>query len=223
MLIVALKLNKIMKNLFKTIALALVLLTSTSAFAQREGMNEAGVNFGYQAGSNGMSNVGIGIKYGIMPSNNLRFELGGMYYFKGGKFSDKITGSNAIFTSKSTDWFDLNLNAHYLFDLNSRFSLYPIFGFTGMFGKTSFNTIKDLGLTQEEWDKLYQELQKEGYDKNFKKDGGYSDHHTRFGVNLGFGCQYAITDDFAITLEAKYKLIKDFGNFNLMLGCAVLF
>ena len=213
-----------MKNLFKTIALALVLMTSTSAFAQRSGLNEVGVNFGYMAGAKGMSNVGIGIKYGHMFSDNLRLELGGMYYFKGSKYSlqDLIAGKyiksdGSLLTGKSTDWFDIDLNGHYLFEVGNNFCIYPIFGFTGMFGHTSIDAVSDWGWSSADVKEYI------AGDTDMDDKGKFSDHHFRFGVNIGFGGQYEITEDFAVTLEAKYKLIKDFGDFNLMLGCAVLF
>lgn len=205
-----------MKNFVKSIVLALVLMCSTSAMAQREGLSEAGVNFGYMTGANGVSNFGIGIKYGYMASDNLRFEASGMYYFKNGAESvDYFKGYSKqdmedYISGKSTDWFDINLNAHYLFNVADQVSIYPIFGFAFMKGKTSFD-----------WK---EQASQEAYvpeGQNYKT--GYSDNHFRFGVNLGFGGQYEITEDFAVTLEAKYKLIKDFGNFNIALGCVVLF
>jgi len=205
-----------MKNFVKSIVLALVLMCSTSAMAQREGLSEAGVNFGYMTGANGVSNFGIGIKYGYMASDNLRFEASGMYYFGNAKeATDYFKGYTkqdfeGYMSGKSTSWYDVNLNAHYLFNVAEQVSIYPIFGFTTMFGKTAFDW-KDVASSEA--------CIPEGQ----KYNGNYSDRHFRFGVNLGFGGQYEITEDFAVTLEAKYKLIKDFGNFNIALGCVVLF
>ena len=34
---------------------------------------------------------------------------------------------------------------------------------------------------------------------------------TRFTINLGAGFQYDVAEDFAINLEAKYQIIKDYG------------
>lgn len=205
-----------MKNFIKSIVLALVLMCSTSAMAQREGLSEAGVNFGLMTGIKGGTNFGIGVKYGYMASDNLRFEANGMYYFKSG--AEKVDHFHGwskddmedYMSGKSTDWFDINLNGHYLFNVADQVSIYPIFGFTAMIGKTQFDW-KDAA-SQESF-----------VPEGQKYRGDYSDRHFRFGVNLGFGGQYEITEDFAITLEAKYKLIKDFGNFNVALGCVVLF
>lgn len=222
-----------MKNFFKSVAVALAMICSTSAFAQVQGQSEVGVNFGYQVGGKGMSNAGIGVKYGYMFTDALRFELGGMYYFKGKKaeksdfFNKNYYDSNGHYRSaKDTDWFDINLNAHYLFNLGEKFNIYPIFGFTTMFGHTSFKTA-DKGFVSSDVASFISnggtKFATDIADEDLQFKNSYSDHHFRFGVNIGMGGQYNITDDFAISLEAKYKLIKDFGNFNLMLGCVVLF
>lgn len=205
-----------MKKFIKSVVLALVLMCSTNAMAQQEGLSEAGVNFGLMPGIKGSTNVGIGIKYGYMASDNLRFEASGMYYFKskGERIDHFHAWSKAdledYISGKSTYWFDLNINAHYLFNVADKVSIYPIFGFTTLFGKTSFKW-KDV-VSQEAF-----------LPEGQKYTGSYSDKHFRFGVNLGFGAQYEITEDFAITLEAKYKLVKDFADFNAALGCVVLF
>lgn len=214
-----------MKNLFKTIAMALVLMCSTSAMAQEQGQHAAGVNFGFMSGTNGMANFGIGIKYGYMVSDNLRFEANGMYYFPsaGASLQDiknaiPTGGSMAAdyASNKDTNWFDVNINAHYLFHASDNVSIYPIFGFAFMKGHTSFkwsDKTDDVAAVNALLGKNYSDLGKVSY----------SDHHFRFGCNLGVGAQYNITDDFGITLEAKYKLMKTFGNFNAALGCVVLF
>lgn len=215
-----------MKNFFRTVVCALVLLCSTTnAMAQREGLSEVGVNFGYAAGAKGVSNFGIGIKYGYMLSDALRLEASGMYYFRSSgaelkDMADYLNKKGEYTSAKDCDWFDVNLNAHYLFNVADQFCIYPIFGFSTMFGNTKFN-----------WEDKGTELELVSYAAKFAgtdladcaTDTKFSDKHFRFGVNLGFGAQYEITEDFAVTLEAKYKLIKTFGHFNVALGCVVLF
>ena len=215
-----------MKNFFITVVCTLVLLCSTTnVMAQREGLSEVGINFGYAAGAKGVNNLGIGIKYGYMLSDALRIEASGMYYFKspGVELKDMagyLNKKGEYTSAKDCDWFDINLNAHYLFNVADQFSIYPIFGFSTMFGKTKFDW-GDKG-TQEAlayYAQYFDNTDLAGY----AKDTNFSDKHFRFGVNLGFGAQYEITEDFAVTLEAKYKLIKTFGHFNIALGCVVLF
>lgn len=165
-----------MKNFVKTLALALIMMCSfTAVQAQEKGQSVAGVNFGWGVGGHDFNHVGLGMKYAYGLTDNLRLELGGMYYFE----------------HKTYDFFDLNLNAHYLFNVAEKTYVYPIFGFSGLFG------------TEHKVDD--------------------NDTFARFGVNLGAGGQYNITDDFGVTLEAKYKIAKDFGHFGLALGCVVLF
>lgn len=218
---VTFKLEKIMKNLVKTIVLALVLMCgATSANAQlSEGENAIGVNFGYGVGSNDFGNLGLGIRYNRHLSDALRLDLNGMYYFKSGlpgmdSFAGYSKGDLEEYTSgKSTSWFDVNLNAHYLFSVADNIYVYPIFGFTTMFGKTDFK-----------WNEVA--TKDANVPAGQKMGGSYSDNHFRFGVNLGFGGQYNITDDFGLTLEAKYKLVSShnkFGHFNVALGCVVMF
>lgn len=230
-----------MKNFVKSILCAVALLCCTTASAQMaEGDNGVGVNFSCQAGNLNMSNFGIGIKYNHMFTDALRFELSGAYYFKGAKadvpyIQEKVAAdkNKGYRSNKDTDWFDINLNAHYLFNVADRTNIYPIFGFSTMFGMTKFN-IADKGLKVDTFNegKFFAEITDS---KKVKDEEGneivnsvlkenYTDHHFSFGVNLGFGAQYDITDDFALTLEAKYKLATNkCSNFNIGIGCVVLF
>ncbi len=188
-----------MKNFMKSMVCALVMMCACVSAQAQDQQNAIGVNFGYMVGSNDVSNFGIGIKYDRFLSEALRAELNGMYYFKSSK--------------NQTNWYDINANFHYLFNVAEKLNVYPIFGFTTMFGATKFNPAKD---------KIPAFISKINDDP--KIDGSnYSDHYFRFGCNMGFGGQYNITEDFGLTLEAKYKLVKDFGNFNVALGCVVLF
>lgn len=222
-----------MKNFVKSIMCAVAFLCCTAASAQlTEGDNGVGVNFGYQAGNLNMSNFGIGLKYNHMFTDALRFELSGAYYFKGATadlpyIAEKVATNknNGYRSNKDTDWFDINLNAHYLFNVAEKTYIYPIFGFSTMFGKTKFN-IADKGLSLEKagtTGKFFEDITEEKNNTRVLKEN-FTDHHFSFGVNLGFGGQYDITDDFALTLEAKYKLATNkCSNFNIALGCVVLF
>lgn len=215
-----------MKNLVKSMLFALSMLCSTMAFAQ-QGSSGVGVNFGYQVGGRGVSNVGLGIKYNYMITDHLRAEVNGMYYFKGPKASlqdlvDKkyyktIDNKPEYISGKDTEWFDVNINAHYLFDLSDKCHLYPVFGFAAMFGRTHFDYAEKVGLNTNNLPDFLKPSDET------KEKTSYSDAHFRPGANLGAGFQYDVTEDFAITFEAKYKLIKHFGNFNMALGCVVLF
>ena len=162
-----------MKKIF-TLAFAMIMSVCMTAQAQ-EKENAIGFNYAYMTGSNGISNFGIGIKYDRFLSEALRVEGSGTYYFK----------------HNDTNWYDLNANFHYLFNVAENTNVFPIFGFTTMFGHTNV--------------------------------AGATSNCARFGCNTGMGAQYNITDDFGVTFEAKYKILKDYGNFNIALGCVVLF
>lgn len=189
----------IMKNFFRSIVCAIALVCfASSAHAQLgDTQNAIGVNFGYGVGNYDFNNFGLGIRYNRNLSEALRLDINGMYYFKSG-YPSNFNTKDVETTGKGTDWFDVNLNAHYLFGLSEKVYLYPIFGLTTMFGYTNIKT----------------------------DDDKFTDKHFRFGANLGMGGQYNITDDFGVTLEAKYKLVSSsnkFGHFNVALGCVVLF
>ena len=169
-----------MKKIMTLIAIMMMCISMTAQAQEKE--NAIGFNYAYMTGSNNVSNFGIGVKYDRFLSEALRIEGRGTYFFKQEK--------------NHTNWFDLSANFHYLFNVAEKTNVYPIFGFSTMFGHTGFEV--------------------PGGEK-------VSDSHARFGCNSGVGAQYNITDDFGVTFEAKYKIMKDFGNFNLAIGCVVLF
>lgn len=154
-------------------AIAMMCVTMTAQAQEKE--NAIGFNYAYMTGSNGISHFGIGVKYDHFLTEALRVEGSGTYYFK----------------HKETTWYDLNANFHYLFEVGEKMNVFPVFGFTTLFGHA--------------------------------KIAGDSHNEVRFGCNTGMGAQYNITQDFGVTLEAKYRIVKDFGDFNLSLGCVVLF
>jgi len=210
-----------MKNFVKTIVLALAMLcTATTASAQLEGSENAiGFNLGYGLGNHEFSNFGIGVRYCRHLSDALRIDLNGMYYFKNGLPGSSVYSGltkaqlDDVCNGKATDWFDVNINGHYLFEVAEKMYVYPVFGFSTMFGKTNFK-----------WNEVV--ANEQAVPEGQKYNDSYSNRHFRFGVNLGFGGQYNITDDFGLTLEAKYKLVNSgnkFGHLSIALGCAVLF
>ncbi len=107
-------------KIFKTLALALALVAGINTASADEGTHGIGVTFGYGVGSHDMNNLGLGIRYNYMLSDNLRIEPSFMYYFDTDDFREK----------------DLSLNLHYLFNMSDdKLHFYPIFGVTSIFGK----------------------------------------------------------------------------------------
>ena len=82
---------------------------------------------------------------------------------------------------------DLNLNVHYLFDVADNLQLYPLAGVTLLLWKVEFD---DYNFQTDTW---------------FKNS--FSD--SKFGVNLGGGAQYALTDQLLLNGELKFQIISD--------------
>lgn len=203
-----------------TVAVLALLCGFAVANAQVKGKNGAGVNFVYGVGGHSFNNVGLGLKYNYCLTDNFRLEASGTYYFKSGKadidhIQSHTNKKGEYLSGRDTNWGEVNINAHYVFELSEKFGMFPVFGFTTLIGKTKIDTLERFG-------DLVSGIQgTNGFGDNGKSS--YKDNHFRFGCNIGVGAQYNCTDDFAVTLEAKYKLLKDFGQFNLALGCIVMF
>ena len=91
---------------------------------------------------------------------------------------------------------DLNLNVHYLFDVADNLQLYPLAGVTLLLWKVEFD---DYNFQTDTW---------------FKNS--FSD--SKFGVNLGGGVQYALTDQLMLNGEVKFQLISDTNQLVLSAG-----
>ena len=91
---------------------------------------------------------------------------------------------------------DLNLNVHYLFDVADNLQLYPLAGVTLLLWKVEFD---DYNFQTDTW---------------FKNS--FSD--SKFGVNLGGGAQYALTDQLMLNSEVKFQLISDTNQLVLSAG-----
>lgn len=151
--------------------------------------------------------VGVNLGYGTEISN-----LG-----IGAKFQYGIT--DAIRAEASFDYFlkkdflsmwDINLNAHYLFPVADKFKVYPLVGLTYTNWKLDGFDIS-YGFDDEELD---------GYGDEVSTD---SSNTGKFGVNLGAGAEYAITDRLNINFEVKYQLISDFNQAVFGVGVAYKF
>ena len=91
---------------------------------------------------------------------------------------------------------DASLNVHYLFPIADKVIIYPLVG-AGMLG-TSVSV--DLG----EW-------------------GDVSGSTTDFGINLGGGIDFKLTDKLILNAEAKYKIVKDWNRIVISAGVAYKF
>lgn len=172
----------------------LALMCGIGTLHAQEHKNAVGFNLAYAKGGKGISNFGIGVKYDYSLSEALRVEPSFIFYFDNDKISQK----------------DASINFHYLFNLDAeeKFHLYPIFGFSTLFGHE-----RNVAKIDKQGNPVYKDgvLQTE------------NDSFFRFGCNLGVGVQYDITDDFGLVGECRYKIAKDFGQTAIAVGCVVTF
>jgi outer membrane protein X len=94
---------------------------------------------------------------------------------------------------------------HYLFNIDSKFSVYPLVGltFTGWKWKDDYS---DYGYLGDFGDILAGLAGNEDY-------GGSSSTDTRFGANIGGGISYKLTEQLSIGLEAKYSIVSPYDQF----------
>jgi len=138
----------------KILAIAIVAMMGVATASAQKGEMAVGGNLLYGTEIN---SVGLGAKfqYGIL--DNLRAEASFNYYFQ----------------NKGYWMWDLNANAHYLFDIAPKFRAYPLAGLTVV-------------------NKSYSDI---------------DDSVTRFGLNLGGGCEYDVTSNVAVNAEFKYSIV----------------
>lgn len=110
---------------------------------------------------------------------------------------------------------EINANAHYLFNIGDKFKVYPLVGLTYVHGHFSGFDFDfgdgDLGYGAP--------MRKANGEIN--ADGSYDTG--KFGVNLGGGAQYDLTDNFMLNFEVKYSLVSDLDQCVISLGAAYKF
>ena len=52
---------------------------------------------------------------------------------------------------------------------------------------------------------------------------GFSASTTNFGINLGGGVEYKLTESIALGAEIKYQIVSDYGHLGLQIGATYLF
>ena len=125
-----------------------------------------------------IKNVGIGVKYQLYIVKGLRAEAGFNYFFK----------------RKDVREWELNLNAHYVFNVSERFNLYPIAGLT--YVSPTYSSGKSIFEN--------------------KSNG-------RFGLNVGVGAEFAINSHFSLAAEIKYSLVSKYDQAVFGLGALYKF
>ncbi|MDR1180823.1 MAG: porin family protein [Bacteroidales bacterium] len=162
-------LTKSRKNFLLYCVLAIAGLTvSLTASAQEQGDIAAGANVVLGAGQE-FTNFGLGAKLQYSITRPIRIEAAFNYFFE----------------KDMTSMWDAGLNAHYLFFVSDKFTVYPLVG-AGFLG------------SKFKWDAgEYGELL-DAEDE--------SDSYNEFGVKLGGGIDFKLTEKLFLNFEAKYRI-----------------
>jgi outer membrane protein X len=177
-----------MKRVFfrKAAIVAIAVLTmSVAAQAQEKGDMAAGANLVLGSGDS-FTNMGIGAKFQYNVLDPLRLEGAFTYFFE----KDLVS------------MWDLSVNAHWLFPVADKITVYPLAGL-GILG-TSVNVPSfDLG----EWGSY----------------GGGSASDSEFGFNLGGGIDLKLTEKLILNAELKYKIGSTWDRLLVSAGAAYRF
>lgn len=178
------------------VLMSFIALAMGTAFAQK-GDKAVGVNLGY---GTEISNLGIGAKFQYGITDAIRAEASFDYFLK----------------KDGLKMWDVNINAHYLFPIVDKFKVYPLIGLTysnwNIGSMDIYAWSDDNG--NEEWDEG-----EERYDGEYEGSSSTG----KFGVNLGAGIEYSITNRLNVNFEVKYQLISDFNQAVFGFGIAYKF
>lgn len=146
-----------------------------------------------------IESLGLGVKGSLCFTDHIRGEASFNYFFPKDHF---------------TMW-EINANAHYLFNIGDKFKVYPLVGLTYVHGHWSNKYSVGGG---GDW----------GWGAPMRKANGEitvneSYNTGKFGVNLGGGAQYDLTDHLMLNFEVKYSLVSDLDQCVISLGAAYKF
>jgi len=101
-----------------------------------------------------------------------------------------------VFRSKNLDALQIDVNAHFPFPMASdRLALYPV-----------------AGVTFCSWGR---------HDVSYGDD--VTNHHNRFGLNMGVGLEFRFSSAIRLSLEAKYQLMKTYPEAVVNVGIGYVF
>ena len=130
--------------------------------------------------------AGINLNYGSGIEN---IGLGAKFQYTIIDHLRAEVGFNYFFKKNFESMWDANLNAHYLINVyQEKLYLYPIVGLN--FSSLSFD--------------------EKGFAKEYGVDPGVKHEDiNRFGLNLGAGAEYRITEKIGLSLEYRHTILKD--------------
>ena len=145
-----------------------------------------GITAGMAQVNKGDVAAGINLNYGSKIEN---LGLGAKFQYTIIDHLRAEVGFNYFFKKNFQSMWDANLNAHYLINVyQDKLYLYPIVGLN--FSSLSFD--------------------EKGAAKEFGPQAGNAhDDINRFGMNLGAGAEYRITENIGIALEYRHTILKD--------------
>jgi len=187
------------KKVFKVAILTIALIMGVfSAKAQEAGDMAVGGNLGISA-AEGTSNFGIGAKFQYNVTKEIRGE--GLFTYYLGDFS----------------FWDLSVNAHYLFNIPNvqKLNVYPLAGLSlNGYGNGGGADIESGFWYDGQW-----------YDTSDDEDiNTISGSGTTFGLNIGGGAEYRLTDQISVNFELKYRIgFDDFNRFIPSVGISYKF
>ena len=187
-----LKIKQMKKLLLKKLAILAIAILAMSlpTVAQQKGDMAAGAQLAIGMGDE-ITNFGIGAKFQYNVTDPIRLE-GSFTFFMPKKYKEHSSEIKVSF------W-DLNLNAHYLFPIANQITVYPLAG---------------LGI--QGW-KAKAEASYYGYSVSASTSG------SDVAFNLGGGIDYALTDQLVLNGELKYKISGDWNRFIISVGAAYRF
>lgn len=168
-----------MKKLLLGLIISFISIYTISAQDQTGKFSLAGnLNYGTK-----IESLGIGLRgqYGFME--NIRGSLEYKYYID----------------RHNTSAWGISADAHYVFGVSDKVSLYPIAGLTFSRWTTDFGRIN-------------------GIDIGELIEGKTKYSNNRLGFNIGFAGQIALSNNTFLQIEAKEALIKDYTQFVISVG-----
>lgn len=149
------------------------------------------IGLSVQAQEKGEMAAGANIAYGVKDGFS-NFGIGAKFQYN---FTDalRIEPSITYFFKKDyTTMWDVNVNLHYLFSVAEKFKIYPLAGISMVGIKVKYD---------------YDGFDYGGYQI---PGGSISDSTTKFGINLGAGAQYWLTETIGLNLDIKYQIVSEF-------------
>ncbi len=164
-----------MKKLFLVAAFAMVSAFASAQFA-------VGVHTLY---GTDVSNLGIGVRARYDINEQFRLDGNFNYYFK----------------KNNVEFWDINANLHYLFNITDRFDVYPLGGLGVVSAKSSYEYKNPV---TNRWETI-------------------SNSDTKLGFNLGGGVDFALTDDLYLNGEVKYQIVSGYNQAVMSAGIVYKF